>query len=75
MFADWTSVHGIVWYTRVKNRCIKGLILVFALCVVFGLPAFVAWSIVEFVLDFAISNTCEENLNLFLRRQTGHLRL
>ncbi len=57
LVAEWTSVHGIVWYTRVGNKCAKFLILVFALCIVFGLPAFLIYSMVKHANDYQINSS------------------
>lgn len=57
LVAEWTSVHGIVWYTRTTNKCARILILIFALAIVFGLPAVLVLSFVRFIRDFKIQTS------------------
>ena len=50
-FTDLTSVHGLVWYNRTENKCVRLCVTIIAAIVVFGLPTFLIVVLVGWAQD------------------------
>ena len=68
---DWTSVHGLVWYTRVDNAAIKAFCIFIAFVVIIGLPIFLAQQIANYATSTDVLNSSTDITSSFetLRKQ------
>ena len=54
---DWTSVHGLVWYTRIDSPLVKGVCICVAVVIIIGLPVFLAQQTIDFASTKSVLNS------------------
>ena len=57
--SDQTSLHGLIWYTRVQNIWIRLIIVLAVITIVFGMPAFITFKLYFWSFDQSLITTIE----------------
>ena len=62
-----SSLHGLVWYTRVQNIWIRLIILLAVIITVFGMPSFVTFKLYLWSFDDSLVTTSEPRSDPYVK--------